>query len=242
MQKLQARQSYWSCPKSKQQVSKKQVQPRPKCSQPSRWAAKVLSSTAVLSFISLSLSKHLDPVSWVRVLRRVTRWKEGKLGQGPLTGLLPLHPEEAVCSQEGCPSIICAIHILKVPPSSYLEEFNAGLTSDTSLIVNGTPGSWNNDSFSPMLWVEWWLPKRYVSSSVVSDSVQAMDCMESTRLLCPWDSPGKNTGVGCHSLLQGSFLTQGSNLSLLHCRQILYLLTHQGSPPKDMAKEGETSN
>ena len=37
-----------------------------------------------------------------------------------------------------------------------------------------------------------------------------------------WDSPGKNTGVGCHALLQGIFLTQGLNLSLLHFRQILY--------------------
>ena len=36
-----------------------------------------------------------------------------------------------------------------------------------------------------------------------------------TRLLCPWDFPGKNTGVGCHFLLQGIFLTQGSNLHLL---------------------------
>ena len=35
-------------------------------------------------------------------------------------------------------------------------------------------------------------------------------------LLCPWDSPGKNTGVGCHSLLQGIFLTQGWKLCLLH--------------------------
>ena len=50
------------------------------------------------------------------------------------------------------------------------------------------------------------------------------------RLLCPWNSPGKNTGVGFHSLLQGIFQTQGSNLSLLHCRQILYHLSHQGSP------------
>ena len=47
---------------------------------------------------------------------------------------------------------------------------------------------------------------------------------------CPWNSPGKNNGVGCHSLLQGIFLTQGSNLGLLHCRQILYHLSHQGSP------------
>ena len=38
----------------------------------------------------------------------------------------------------------------------------------------------------------------------------------SASLLCPWDSPGKNTGMGCHSLLQGIFLTQGSNLCLLH--------------------------
>ena len=46
------------------------------------------------------------------------------------------------------------------------------------------------------------------------------------RLLCPWNSPGKNTRVGCHSLLQGIFPTQGSNLGLLHCRQILHHLSH----------------
>ena len=39
----------------------------------------------------------------------------------------------------------------------------------------------------------------------------------------------KNSGVGCYSLLQGIFPTQGSNLGLLHCRQILYHLSHQGS-------------
>ena len=49
-------------------------------------------------------------------------------------------------------------------------------------------------------------------------------------LLCPWGSPDKNIGVGCHFLLQGIFPTQGSNLSLPHCRQILYSLSHQGSP------------
>ena len=46
-------------------------------------------------------------------------------------------------------------------------------------------------------------------------------CIHPVRLFCPWDSPGKNTGVGCHALLQGIFLTQGSNPGL-HCRQILY--------------------
>ena len=43
------------------------------------------------------------------------------------------------------------------------------------------------------------------------------------------NSPGKNTGMGCHFLLQGIFLIQGLNLSLLRCRQILYHLNHQGS-------------
>ena len=51
--------------------------------------------------------------------------------------------------------------------------------------------------------------------------------------LRPWDSPGKNTGVSCHSLLQGIFPTQGSNLGPWHCRQILCHLSHQGSPKGD---------
>ena len=42
----------------------------------------------------------------------------------------------------------------------------------------------------------------------------------------PWDSPGKKTGVGCHFLLQGIFPTQKSNPGLLHCRRILYQLSH----------------
>ena len=50
------------------------------------------------------------------------------------------------------------------------------------------------------------------------------------RLLSPWKSLGKNTGVCSHSLLQGILLTPGSNPSLLHCRQILYHLNNQGSP------------
>ena len=44
------------------------------------------------------------------------------------------------------------------------------------------------------------------------------------------DSPGKNTGVGCHALLQGIFPTQGSNPGLPHCRPILYRLSNHGSP------------
>ena len=51
--------------------------------------------------------------------------------------------------------------------------------------------------------------------------------LQPTRPLCPWDSPGKNTRVGYHSLLQGIFLTQGWNPGLPQCRPILYHLSHQ---------------
>ena len=49
------------------------------------------------------------------------------------------------------------------------------------------------------------------------------------QLLCPRESPGKNTGVGYHCLLQGIFPTQGLNPRLLHCRWLLFQLNHQGS-------------
>ena len=55
-----------------------------------------------------------------------------------------------------------------------------------------------------------------------------MDC-SLPRLHHTWDFPGKNTGVGCHFLLQGIFPIQGLNLGLLHCRQMLYHLSHQRS-------------
>ena len=49
---------------------------------------------------------------------------------------------------------------------------------------------------------------------------------------CPWDSPGENTGVASHFLLQGIFLTQGLNPGLPHYRQILCHLSHQGGPTR----------
>ena len=93
-----------------------------------------------------------------------------------------------------------------------------------------------------------------VSLSVMSPSLR-LHGLQHARLLCPWDFPGKstgvgchfllqnislspflgwggggkNTGVGCHSLLQEIFPTQGLNPGLPHCRQTLYRLNHQGS-------------
>ena len=59
-----------------------------------------------------------------------------------------------------------------------------------------------------------------VSHSVVSDSLRPHG-LKLTRPLCPWSSPGKNTGVGCHALVQRIFLIQELNPGLLQCRQIL---------------------
>ena len=54
--------------------------------------------------------------------------------------------------------------------------------------------------------------------------------LQLTRLLCPWNSSGKNIAMVSHFLLQGIFLIQGLNPGLLHCRQILYHLGHQEQP------------
>ena len=61
-----------------------------------------------------------------------------------------------------------------------------------------------------------------------------MDCKPAS-LLHPWDFPGKDSGVGCHFLLQGIFLTQGLNPGLLHCRQ-----TRPSEPPG--YREGDQLN
>ena len=75
---------------------------------------------------------------------------------------------------------------------------------------------------------------------VESESEVAQSCptlrypmgLQPTKLLRSWDSPGQNTGVGSLSLLQGIFPTQGSNPGLQHLGQILYQLSHKGSPLK----------
>ena len=63
----------------------------------------------------------------------------------------------------------------------------------------------------------------------MSDSLRPYG-LSLARFLCPWDSPDKNTGVGCHLLLQGIFPTQGLNWGLLNCGGILYQLSYQRSP------------
>ena len=67
------------------------------------------------------------------------------------------------------------------------------------------------------------------SCSVTSDSLQPHGLQPAT-VLCPWKFPGRNTGVGCHFLLQGIFPTQGLNLHLLHWRVDSLPLAPSGKP------------
>ena len=83
-----------------------------------------------------------------------------------------------------------------------------------------------NCDYLSILWKLW---VHYVSCSVISDSL-AHHWLYLGRFHSSWNSPGKNIGVGSHSLLHKIFLTQGSNSGLPHCSQILYPLHHQGNP------------
>ena len=76
---------------------------------------------------------------------------------------------------------------------------------------------------------QFWMPKCYLFAGGGGGGLAIKSCLTlqphglwPARLLSSWDFPGKNTGVGCHSLLQEIFLTQGSNPHLLLGRPILY--------------------
>ena len=83
----------------------------------------------------------------------------------------------------------------------------------------------------------------YWVASVVSDSGQPYG-LQPTSLVCPQDFPGKNTGVGCHILLQGIFLTQEWNPCLLRWQADSLPLYHLGRPllvPKERKRDGKNS-
>ena len=76
---------------------------------------------------------------------------------------------------------------------------------------------------------------RSVQFTSIAQSCPTLQPHESqhARLLCPWDSPGKNTGVGCHFLLQGIFPSEGSNPRVLHWQVDALPLNHLGSPQRN---------
>ena len=108
------------------------------------------------------------------------------------------------------------------PQLTFIMPLKAPSPNSVTLGVRASPCElrerWGNTNIQPI--------KRSESRSVVSNSLRPHG------LYSPWNSPGQNTGVGSLSLLQGIFLTQGSNWGLLNCRWILYQLSCQGNPNK----------
>ena len=77
-------------------------------------------------------------------------------------------------------------------------------------------------------WLSYWLIHMCLVAQLCLTLCDHMDC-SLPSFSVHGDSPDKNTGVGCQANFQGIFPTQGSNSGLLHCRQILYRLSHQGN-------------
>ena len=112
-----------------------------------------------------------------------------------------------VCGVRKCSNFIL-LHVAVVFPAPFIEEaVFAPLYILASFVKNKVP-------------IE--------SESEVAQLCPTL-CDPKNYSLCSWNSPGKNTGVVCHSLLQRIFPTQELNLGLPHCKQILYCLSYQGS-------------
>ena len=115
---------------------------------------------------------------------------------------------------------------------SSLRGFPGGSDGKESACNAGDPGLINGYHSSILAWRIPWalsLTQGSVSRSVVSDSLHVHGLLP-TRLLHPWNSPGKTIAVGGHFLLQGMFPTQGLNLGLLHQSQDSLLSESPGKP------------
>ena len=95
------------------------------------------------------------------------------------------------------------------------------IPTQSQIFVQNSPNQWEIISF--LLWGLFHLSESE-SHSILSNSLWPHE------LYSPWNYSGQNTGVGSCPLLQGIFPTHGSSPSLLHCRQILYQLSHRRSP------------
>ena len=122
------------------------------------------------------------------------------------------------------------------PPFSQAEFLFSEQLSVCTLTITLSPSlPWNTDSYVLISLI---LFSTAQVALVVSDSLWAHG-LQPARLLWPWDFPSKNTGVGCNFLLQGIFLTQGSNLCLL---KFLFCTIQSISLPEPILTEAGSTN
>ena len=155
---------------------------------------------------------------------------------GGISGCVYLTDAQVRLTQSAAGAGLCC-------PRSWLQQGNCSPSPGCWSISDG--GSYVSCSLGVTF--KWWkvsLPKtNYFPRGMCACSVRPCG-LQPTRLLSPWDSPGKNIGVGSHTLLQGIFLTQGSNpclLSLLHWQEYSLPVSHLGSLPKGNVSELHSS-
>ena len=147
---------------------------------------------------------------------RIYGYHGEKVGRGWIErlGLTHIHSACVLAkSLQSCPTLCDPMD--SSPPGSFVHVILQGR------IVEGVaiPSSRGSSQYIHCM--------RAKSLQSLSDSLRSHG-QQPPRFLCPWNSPDKNTGVGCHDPLQGIFLTQGLNRVSWIARQILYHLSHQG--------------
>ena len=165
--------------------------------------------------------------TWEMVIsQRMNLWMDRVLAQQHPHNMHPWYPRRLVLGFRRLATVIHHVHT-SVQTSAFTahQEEPAWVIVPWSILTRQAPRDASTRSLG--CWADLENVSASVTHPVMSDSLQPRE-LQSTRLLCPWDSPGKNPRVGCYFLLQGTFLTQGSNPGLLHCGQILYCLSHQG--------------
>ena len=148
-------------------------------------------------------------------------------GERKEAGVLPSWSPPSVLSLMKCQNISCACPSIHL---QYLFKIFSGtyhLLSTKGTAVNKTGGPCPPCPLRVYSLAKK-MPMKVLVAQLCLPLCNPTDCSPPGSSL--WNSPGKNTGVGCHFLLQGVFPTQRLNLHLLRCRLILYHLSHHGSP------------
>ena len=141
---------------------------------------------------------------------------------------LEMHMTPLFGSWAYCPKLHFPVSILRYRDSIS----NDPLISSDPLSIRSTWHPWKLWNSTCPRWTQSFFPQACVHTRVPSHFSGVWLCVPA-KLFCPWESPGKNTGVGCHALLQGIFPTQGSNpclLHLLHWQAGALPLTPPGQP------------
>ena len=169
----------------------------------------------------------VSPIVQMRKLRPKTEsWLPQRCHSSP--GSLALKKIHLCVCAQSHPTLLDPIDC-SLPGSSVHGTSQARILEWVAISFSGG-SSWPRD-WTHVSCIDRWILHHWATRESESESCSVVSVsLPPHRLYSLWNSPGQNTGVGSLSFLQGIFPTQGSNPGLLHCRRILYRLSHKGSP------------